>query len=311
MNRYKNQYNSLMKQLKNREWFSIVLAMWIVLSISLTIIYLMEYVIPFSKDTKWIEFSSNAFYQSSSAVEDALFYVANNNLWDEASDALSIGWWSSGIAGNTDWWFNIVARWDVIPPPWEWNSEYDPDWNKLAPGKPLQLEIGADAWNLGSIEIRVPDTWAGNFVYLKPMNWGIVAWQLSAAGTTLNSWIGTNRIEHNILKTWYPEDFNIKNKSGTTLDGAATTFQSFYDANCDDSLEKCTLKLSIINDLILDNSNSTPIPYLEYKISWINNAPLRYTQINAEWFSNGFKKDIDIKIPQQTVNEAFDFTVFQ
>lgn len=308
MNRYKNQYNSSMKQTKNNKWFSIVFAMGIVLTVSLTITYLLEYVMPYSKDTKWIEFSSNAFYQSSTAVEDALFYVANNNLWDEANDNLEI-WWPLSI--TTDMWYDIVARWDTIPPLGEWNSEYDPDWNRLKLWKPLQLEIGWDSWDGWELRFRVPDTWVGNNIYLKSMTWGIVWWQLSAIDDTLNSWTWANRIQENILKTGYNSEFDVNSKDWVTLENSISTFGTFYGSHCSNTTDKCTLKISVINDLILNNANSTPIPYLEYRITWMDNAPLRYTQVKATWYSNGFKKDIDIKIPQQTVNEAFDFTVFQ
>jgi hypothetical protein len=55
------------------------------------------------------------------------------------------------------------------------------------------------------------------------------------------------------------------------------------------------------------------IPYLEYKIK-LNDTykiPLRYSRIKSYGKSYGFQKHLEVKVPQQTTNEAFDFTVFQ
>jgi hypothetical protein len=66
---------------------------------------------PFSKDTKGIEFSSNAYYQSSSAVEDALLFVSKNNLGDSDSDPLSLEPDALNPEGKqSDMGYDIVAR---------------------------------------------------------------------------------------------------------------------------------------------------------------------------------------------------------
>lgn len=301
-----------MKYTQNTSGFSMIFAMGIVLTISLTVIYLLEYILPYAADTKGIEFSSNAFYQSSSAIEDALFFVANNPLGDENDDPLDIN--NNGLAGvtrNTDLAYTMTASGNTIPPIWEWNSEFDPNWNRLSSWEPLQLEVWWDKWNSARIRVKVPDTsWLWGTTELRSMTWWIVAWQLSSIDDTLNSSGATNRIGHDMLKINNVREFDINNTSGNTLQGTSSTFASFYSSYCGTGQE-CTLKLSVINDLILDNSNRTPTPYIEYQITWANNIPLRYTRIRSSGFSAGFKKDIDVKIPQQTVSEAFDFTVFQ
>ncbi len=293
----------------HKKAFSIVLAMGVVLSVSLTTIYLLEYVMPYSRDTKGIEFSSNAYYQGSAAVEQWLLFVAQNDLWDETEKEYE------------DWWtwlvYEIEARGDTIPPAWEGNSEYDPDWNMLAPGKPLQIEIWEWDWDDGNILFRLPDTWIGPWYYLKDMPGGVVTWQLSADEITLSS-LGTFATawsDNTDFKTGYERPFSIEWKSWVVLEWpeqwTTLRFNTFYDRNCKTEQKKCTLKLSIVNRLILDDQKNTPIPFLEYKITNAGNTPLRYTRIKANGFSNWFKKNIDIKVPQQTVNEAFDFTVFQ
>jgi hypothetical protein len=107
------------------------------------------------------------------------------------------------------------------------------------------------------------------------------------------------------------QEFNILNSNGKTLENSDSNFQSFYNSQCSNANDLCTLKISIINALRLQNTEETPIPYLEYRIVGASDIPLRYTRIGASGISQDFKKDLDIKVPQQTVNEAFDFTVFQ
>ena len=61
----------------------------------------------------------------------------------------------------------------------------------------------------------------------------------------------------------------------------------------------------------MELTNWNKIPYLEWKMKNSNDMPLRYTIIKTKWRSIDFEKSLDVKIPQQTVNEAYDFTVFQ
>ena len=69
--------------------------------------------------------------------------------------------------------------------------------------------------------------------------------------------------------------------------------------------------MSVINDLVL-SSSAAKIPYLEYQITTFpSSVPDRYTRIESYGKSYGFQKKLDVRVPQQTVNQAFDFTVFQ
>lgn len=59
------------------------------------------------------------------------------------------------------------------------------------------------------------------------------------------------------------------------------------------------------------------LPYLEWKIVYEykgidnRNFYFRYANIKSTWKSSIYTRDLEIKVPQQTTNEAFDFTVFQ
>ncbi|USN57813.1 MAG: hypothetical protein H6767_05515 [Candidatus Peribacteria bacterium] len=72
------------------------------------------------------------------------------------------------------------------------------------------------------------------------------------------------------------------------------------------------MKLSVIHPLEL-SSGDTTAPYLEYRIEIGNGdtIPLRFARVQGSGKSYGFKKDIQANIPQQTVIEALDFTIFQ
>jgi hypothetical protein len=57
---------------------------------SLLAIYILEYIIPFSKNTKNIEHSVSAYYQADSGIEDALYSMSGQtDLSFEKYDILS------------------------------------------------------------------------------------------------------------------------------------------------------------------------------------------------------------------------------
>jgi len=64
--------------------------------------------------------------------------------------------------------------------------------------------------------------------------------------------------------------------------------------------------------MFLNDANRTSIPYLEYSIdTGGQNIPTRFTNINAIGGAYGFRKNINVKVPQLTTDQAFDFAVFQ
>lgn len=304
----------------NKKWISLILAMWLVILISLLAMSILEYIIPFSRNIKWIENSSNAYYQTSWAIEEALWFTSQTPLIDNT-------WHSLDPNSPVSWTWNIIANWSILPPSWEWNSEYDSNWNIIKSWSPIQLEIWnwlISDWSNVIFQFRVPDlNWNTNNT-IQTLAWWenyIINWQLSSPTNTLNAdWTlikykNIYESNNNCTTLW---DCNIKftkwiYDNWVDLSWLTPTFNTFYNNNC--QISKCTLKLSIINKLEL--TTWTKIPYIEWK--WIfdqNNStwdiiPLRYTQIEASWKSYGFKKDLKVRVPQQTTIEAFDFTIFQ
>ena len=293
---------------KNKTAFSLILAMWLVLIMSLLVLYILEYIIPYSKNVKWIENSSNAFYQAENSIEDwMLFFKTRPKITNEKSK----NFWTNTV----DYKYNTESSWTTIPPSWEWNSEFNKNYNIIAPWKPIQLKIGKKDWDNNidlnnsntKIYFKIPKvkSW---ILTLSWWNLAIINWQLTTnSKKTLNA-TGSQIRANQITNT----DIDISNLQWVDLNWHETNNEKlwkFYNDNCTWTNSWCTLKMSIINKIELNNW--TPLPYLEYKFQFNNKIPLRYSRIHSEWKSYGFHKYLKVRVPQQTTNQAFDFTIFQ
>lgn len=298
---------------KNISGFSLVVALWLVIVMTLLAVTILEFIIPFSRNNKWIENSSAAYYQANTWIENALYAVWTWSLWYEPNKWIV-------LLSPIDYSYEVTAMWDILPPDWQWNSEFDDDWDKISPWNPIQMEIWdnlVQLWNL-NIAFRVP-----NFDNSLELSWAtlpIINWQLSAKNNTLNAFSWNYITADDICESdeyFWDCDFYLTNnsfKKWIDLNDQNWTDQeisNFYTSNCTWTSSGCILKLSIINDL--QTTDWEYIPYLEWRMEygWWADLPLRYSIINSEWKSYWFKKSLQIKLPQKTVSEAFDFTVFQ
>ena len=289
---------------KNNSWFSIVIAMVLTIFIGLTALYILEYIIPFGRNVKWVENASKSYYQAASWIEDAFWFISQNDIGDEYDESIS-------SSENIDFWYEMTPNGSQIPLSWTGDSEYDDDFNLLAPSSPIQLEVWNDMisdWNNVDFNIRVPDTgwpwWAYTLAWWTNF---IINWQLSTPDTTLNS--DDSLITANDVNS--TTDINLGSRYGKTLDdNSPQRLRDFYNAECT-TWVSCSLKLSIIWNLVATTGN-TSIPFLEYNIDfWWDLVPLRFVQIESTGKSFGFRKDLNVRVPQLTVDEAFDFTVLQ
>lgn len=309
----------------NKQWFSILLAMWITLVVWMMTILILEFIIPFSRNIKWVENSSAAFYQSYSGVEEALWFMSQNDLWAHDNEAFV-------QANPQDIAYSVESMTNIIPPVWKGNSEYNADWNRLDNNFPIQLAITDSDIDFSSVDFtfRIPDIDDdGNY-----SNNGTIEWNDSSQPYIIN-WIITGISNPNNVK-WDSDDepvvlngqntaliekndiwtanISIWSRNGTTIDGDVCNISQFINGtnNCTSiqNIYDVTLKMSLVDELILNTGKS--IPYLEYQIDfWTDSVPGRYTQIETSGKSYGFKKSMDIKVPQQSTNQAFDFAVFQ
>ena len=288
----------------NNKWISLVIAIGITLVMSLLALYILEYMIPFSKNTKNIEHSVSAYYQADSGIEDALYSMSGQtNLSFENHNILS---W------NRDYGIDMFASWMILPRNWEWNSEFDNDFNIIRIWEPIQIEIwkgqNATYSNMNfKFYFKIPDITLNNEVLSWSVNNKIINWQISWENDILNaSWsqISVTEID------W--SEINFSSRKWVKLNNNAKDFSDFYNENCIEVGSGCILKMSVINRIEwYTNWNDTIFPYLEWKIISDKSIPLRYRIIKTTWKSYGFRKNLEVKVPQQTVNEAFDFTVFQ
>ena len=313
---------------KNIAGFSIVLAMWIALLITLLAFLILEYIIPFWRNVKGIENSSRAYYQAESGIEQALY-----DLSQEATGYSTDIFNTEVVSYN----YSIAGNDTLLPPAWEGNSWYDSDWNIIAPGQPIQLKIWNGKLNKTassisniSLNIRVPDIDQSSGTS-ESLSWSlipIVNWQISSTDELLSatgSWITAA----DIASAWNgTSTIELLGRAWKTLEQGNGSITDFYLSRnwfstlrwCNSTAlvdpEDCTLKLSIVNPLMMHSSigwypPNTQVPYLEWKLEFENSIPLRYAGLNSQWTSYGFQKRLNVSIPQQTIVEAFDFTVFQ
>jgi len=286
--------------------------MVLVILITLSAYVILSFVIPFMKGVRWVENASTSYYLSYSWIEDALYFLKNRSLLNTDS-------WT--LMPNTSVWFafQTYSTWNIVPKTWKWNSEYNKNYNTISQTNPLQLEVWnwyINSFNEVKFIFRVPDfdgDWVEND---ETLSWGtlpILYWTLSSssAGDTLYaSW---TYIEAQYIKRSNCSsncDWSINDKLWVNLYGSWYTFQNFFINNCTWTASGCVLKMTVINKLKLTSGQE--IPYLEYQISWLSsNFPDRYTRIESYGKSYWFQKKLEVNIPQQTVNQAFDFTVFQ
>lgn len=311
------------------QWFAIVIGIWVILIITLIAFYILEFIIPFARNVRWLENATVAYYQSVSWVENALFFVRDPANGIGAEDTLAI--WTGGITYGYD----IISNTTRHPELWEGDSEYDSDWWIIAPWKPLQIYLPRNLWPIITavrVYFRVPnfDNSAANSESfdISMLGQDIINWQLASPTNVLNSrpvsWIyPENRVQSTSIcgSTGICNGYTIHDKMGFDLLWSADqSINTFYTSNCTAVDYQCILKFTVINDIVATSGLSTwkKIPYLEYYIDFDSNpalpnyvVPNPNIRIDATWMSFGYRKNIEITFPQKWLFEAFDFTVFQ
>jgi hypothetical protein len=285
----------------NKNWSALIIAIFVTMIITIIWIFLLNKIIPLSKNVKWIENSNIAYYNANSWVEEALLYMSSS---DPSRETTWTGW-------NTvsSYNYKLTANTSIIPLSWEWNSEYDKNFNKIWIWQPIQLVINNNSisWNNVIFNFKVPDlNWNWN-ESLSNTSSGVINWILSGSGTSAFASWETNMIKWSEVN-WV--NWKIWWKNWMDLNWSWGTFSQFYTQFGCSILNKCTLKLSVINPLLL--SNWQIAPYLEYKIDFLwSTIPNQYSKIESNWNAFWFKRTIKRNVEQLTSNEAMDFTVFQ
>ncbi len=298
---------------KNKKWFSIVLAMAMALVLSFTGLYLIEYMIPFSKNIKWIENASQAFYQGYSWVEEWMLLTYSGSIGTNYSKTAS---------SPQDYQYDVTSVSTLIPDAWKWNSDYDTDWNTLSGDNSISLLVWRNRLNTWvnriRLSLRVPDFDGDTSPDALNTADGIddiILWQLSSETDSMSSrsWslltesdINSGVTNRSLWSGVGLADWVLQNGDSTN------NFQWFYGNNsspCSSSTNECILKISIINPLISNSLGN--IPYIEYQILTNTAIPLPRAYVTTQGLSYGFTKTLEVDIPIRQTNSAFDFTVLQ
>lgn len=298
-------------QNNNTKWFALIVAMFLMVITSLLALYLLEYIIPFSRNTKWMENGTKAYYEANKWIEDVLYAMAkkkNDPYFETEKTDTSDLWYS----------YSLTSTWKTIPLPLDWTSEFDTNYNKISISNPVQLLLKWPIiWDNVKFYFKVPhfDDSSSNPILFTWWTDPIINWQLSSENETLNaSWsqVMYNDICDSQSWTCSSNYYDISWKQWYTLSWTTEDFKTFYnDSSNNCSTSWCILKLSVVNELLTNDDRK--IPYLEYKIDFWTNPSIAnyYAIINTHWKSTWYRKDLKLYIPQQTTIEAFDFTVFQ
>jgi len=136
----------------------------------------------------------------------------------------------------------------------------------------------------------------------------IYAHQVGPSGWNGSEWKPTT-VKGEVLNTEDPAISSLISPSDPY-----PSFSEFYGMKCSAADKKCSLRIGVINNLY-DNGvgKKVTLPYLEYKIEMTSDQvlPDQYTHIRSVGSAGEFRRQIDLFIPQQTVPQAFDFTVIQ
>ena len=300
----------------SKKGFSLIIALWLSLLFTLTWLFLMEFIVPFSRSTINIEHASIAQYQALSGIEHALRDISRNPPWHTTE-------WEEIGEGNRKTSYRIVWEGNIIPRPGTGNW-IDPDWNRLSQSEPIQLLVWEEAWiSLIEFRIRVPDFWEGTLRSLAQDN-PLIIWQISSEKHTLivddSDIIKSSQVwsqDHKHSQRPSISSINIIHqqwiKNSNQGQGERQSFQDFYNDNCSTDTDQCVLRISLIDRLITDPSSSTDneLPFLEYQIQTDRSIPFQITDVSVTWTSYWFGRRYNIRVPQETTSAAFDYTVFQ
>lgn len=286
---------------KNKRWSALMVWMFLMIILTLTMYVLISQILPFSKTTSWLQNSSNAYYQAYAWIEDSLLIKKSGSVWSKPYTPNSVAYK-----------YDVSSIWSVVPAAWKWDSD-NTNYSKISVWKPIQLKLpnNLNLANLNNSDLcfKVPD-WLWEFKWI----WDIIFWSITSNNETLN-WesliLWLDILRSNLYCNW-SNWFKISSKNWKKLDWNTVTFSSFYNSNCQ-WVDNCILRLSVINPLKARvwTGDINSIPYLEYQIRMWGDIELYHTTIESSWKSYWFKKDLKVQVPQSTLNQAFDFTVFQ
>ncbi len=304
---------------------ALLIGMWLIIILTVIWVVFLEKIWRFSDQTENIEQSNASYYLATSAIEEAIYTTDKRTPWGISligTGTIQTVWYTGAASPFTQ----------VVPRPGNGNSDFDPNWNIISLGDPVQIVIpNGVRWNDVNFYFRVPDLDNNPVTNRDSLDvslngkW-IVNWVIAASTEALFASGETNVFTDDEIIDWNnlsPPLVTIQNKSGNTSSGWSMIFDFFYSnsshLNGTDPVNGkclsfwCTMKLSLLRPILLTWGKS--IPFLEYKIdftawfpAWI---PDQFINLSTKGYSNGFLRTRTIQIPQITTNTALDFTILQ
>jgi hypothetical protein len=272
---------------QSQQWSAALIALLLTGAMNIMMLTMLERIIPASRNTKWIENSANATYVALSWIEQSLMGLNINNPGHWKTGTANSNTWITDDAGKTIWTGSIKETANMIPLPGKWN--------KIAPGKPVQIFLTRDfisnTNNLQDVklDLRIPQlgstgSLAGSTSdtqFIQSFTGTIVNLAISNANKTLvpnykctgsETWICNGvRVSYINSSTGVAlGDIQAQVLENSKLIGNAKIQDLIYAASspgvngrlsCQNG---CMLKLFIVNKIISQTGNK--LPYLEYRI---------------------------------------------
>lgn len=297
----------------SHQWSALLVGLVIVILLTIMTVSFLEKVLNLGKTSGGINSSAQAYTLATWLIEEQLMdsTMTKQTPWNIVPKIE----WSMSSTGR-----ELIAAtgWTIMPSVWKWNSTFDPDWNIISIGDPIQIVIPSGmVWSSVNFQFRVPTiAWATSSTGVAPsMNssW-IILWTFGYSGASLYA-SGESNIFRWLDITGTNKNLNSLNglTQWQTNTGIAISFTDFYNsywANC--WTYQCTLKLSMLRPFLTQWWQS--FSFLEYKIEfawWNPPIPSQYMVIDSSAYILGYLRSRQIRIPQITTNTATDFAILQ
>ncbi len=257
--------------------------------LSLMMIFLLERILPSSRAVKGIELSTQAYYTAGSEIEKALatFNIRNPGHFRTGNDPLGVTFVGSNIntlpfsTNTSTGGYSISETSTYLPESGKGTSEYDKNWNIIAPGRPVQLwipgSVASSFFSEMAIDFRIPQVKSGANPWEDPAtsfsgsdSLAVISWQISNGVETI---FPDNLSPGRAFFTVYPDlkdqltsqfaRTSITDFQGRLLSNDKSGLVSTLLNDLSNCVSGCSLKLSTIAPLL---SQIGKLPYLEYRI---------------------------------------------
>lgn len=289
------------------------LIIWLIIVVLLTIVTtsFLGKILNLGKTSGGIGNSAQSYSLATGLIEEQLMDSAMTR-----QEPWKIATVTSPSSTNTGRNLSAYTGSNLMPAIWKWNSTFDPDWNIIGLGEPVQIVIPEGInWSNVFFYFRVPPIPGETSLTGATNGSGIILWTFGYSGASLYASGETEIFKLNDI-TWLSK--SIASFNGVTNTGSNFRFDNFYGdatsgvgsnwAKC--AWFQCTLKLSMIRQFTTNFWKS--YPFLEYRIDFdTTRIPSQYMVIDSSAYVYGYLRSRQVRIQQITTNTAIDFALLQ